>query len=77
MKIREANFRLRRGEAPRQFAPKPYGQGRQASGSTPTNGNKHTQVRNQYVNDVKTVEDAVEHEASVQKPDSEKAWSPG
>ena len=73
MKIREANFRLRRGEAPRQFAQKPYGQGRQAGGSTPMNGNNHTQVRNQYVNDVETVEDAVEHEASVQKPDSEKA----
>ena len=72
-KIREANFRLRRGEAPRQFAQKPYGQGRQAGGSTPTNDNNHTQVRNQYVNDVETVEDAVEHESSVQKPDSEKA----
>ena len=77
MTIRKANFRLRRGEAPRQFEQKPYGQGLQASSSTPTNGNNHTQVRNQYLNDVETVEDAVEHEEIVQKPDSEKLRRPG
>ena len=59
MKIRVPNFRLRRGEVPRQFAQKPYGQGRQADGSTPMNGNNHTQVRNQYLNEVETVDDAV------------------